>query len=214
VITGASWLSVNTCSAASAYYEASHFLPIEMVIVAVKMFVIFTIGTIIFVLIKNKARSKFSLQYNSFKYIYFAMLPLLAFYYLPVQIIDNIRHREIEQSLCNKSSYTSMTIKSTGVTLLEYKYLQEQLHLFPNLPLTAQNINTDFFCDSFLGDFILQVNFMCDTKEKIDTAHHHWFIDKRQPLTGKKLVKYENGPNKKRTGNHLRPLLLINYFKN
>ena len=90
-----------------------------------------------------------------------------------------------------------MTVQSKGVDLKEYKYLQKQLFLLPDLPPTAQNITIKHSADPFLGDFILRINFICDGKEKIDLRDDHWSIENNHLSTGKKLIVYEdhNGKN-------------------
>ena len=196
-VTGASSLTNNSCSAVEGYYWSVNFLPWDMMGGLLQNFLIFLVGAGLFFIVKRKAKNKFGAKYNKFKYWYFAILPLLILYSTILEIPNNISNRSVINSLCNKSSTDGMTVQSKGVDLKEYKYLQKQLFLLPDLPPTAQNITIKHYADPFLGDFILRINFICEGKEKIDLRDDHWSIENNHLSTGKKLIVYEdhNGKN-------------------
>jgi hypothetical protein len=165
----------NSCFAISQY-RWTVVLGIGSILSSLlRITLIFTAGIILFLIIKRKIRPE---KYNRVKLLYFSIFPIFIFYNQILLIFKGIMNRPMEKSICNKSSSNVMTTQSKILNLNEYDYLKSKLFLLPDLPKTSDSINISYYHDDFLGDFSLNLNFVCENKELIDTADKRWTISK------------------------------------
>lgn len=152
-----------------------------------KMFLIFIVGIVLFLIVKKKINKN---KYDKIKLIYFAIFPFLIFHNQFLRIPINLMNRKMVNSICAKSSSNGMQTESNDLYLKEYRYLQGELFLLPDIPKSSSNIDVKYYHDDFLGDFSLEVQLLCASDEVIDTTKGKWSIKKDSESKDKIQVSY------------------------
>ena len=86
-----------------------------------------------------------------------------------------------------------MKVKSDNVTYSEYKYLQTELVLLPNISSHSDSIQINYYHDGFLPDFSLYILFKVPINEIQEIDGKHWFEKNRD--TNYKWIEYKDGAN-------------------
>ncbi|OOQ57569.1 hypothetical protein [Mucilaginibacter pedocola] len=148
---------------------------------------IFILGVLLYYALRRLFKPKRSVL----KYTYWALLPLAVFNNAIVTTIHNLKVGGIERSICNKTRNNDGTggVISKGLTLKEYRYIQNLQGELLNLPRSSKNITVRFYGGDFIGDFILQVDAICQKREIIKTGKN-WRVKSTSKKNDTKLVVY------------------------
>jgi hypothetical protein len=167
------FLTDASCSAISNYYWIVQFGIAEIILGVGRIFLIFIVGMVLFLIVKRKINKN---KYDKIKLMYFAVLPFFIFYSEFLRIPMNLMNRSVVNSICAKSSFDGIQTESHDLNLKEYRYLQGELFLLPDIPKSSDKIGVRYSHDDFFGEFSLHVQLLCSKDELIDTTQSNWSI--------------------------------------
>jgi len=144
---------------------------------------------IVLVVLLAVLRKKRPQQFRRLKMPLAILLPFFIFHNAARSVSRHVRERTMIQSVCSKC-YEPNEMKD--LSLEEYTFVSTYLRQLPALPQTAKHIDTYYYGDGFLGEYLLLVHLQCHFTEIIP-QNAHWYITKIDTAAGVKYISYENG---------------------